>query len=91
MRYQEQSEPAAILIDAPALLPIDETNKTTDATLADLEAAKEAHKHPEEKSSINGADRQVDGTEVFSSASLSPFVGRGRRRKSPRLVSSQRG
>jgi hypothetical protein len=46
------------------LFLIDETNKITDATFASLDAAKDAQKRPEDRSSIKGANRQVDGTVV---------------------------
>lgn len=62
VRSQARSKLAAIPVGAPALFLIDETNKVTDAAFANLDAAKEAHKHPKGKSSIKGVDRQVDGT-----------------------------
>ncbi len=64
VRSQARSKLAAIPVGAPALFLIDETNKVTDAAFANLDAAKEAHKHSNAKSSIKGADRQVDGTVV---------------------------
>jgi hypothetical protein len=33
-----------------------------DATIAGADAAREAHKNPEDKSPIKGANRQIDGT-----------------------------
>ena len=64
VRSQARSKLAAIPVGAPAIFLIDETNKVTDATFASLDAAKKAQKHPEDKSSIKGANRQVDGTVV---------------------------
>lgn len=62
VRSQARSKLAAIPVGAPALFLIDETNKVTDATFASLNAARDAN--PEDKSSIKGANRQVDGTVV---------------------------
>lgn len=64
VRSQARSKLAAIPVGSPAIFLIDETNKVADATFVSLDAAKEAHKHPEDKSSIKGANRQVDGTVV---------------------------
>lgn len=64
VRSQARSKLAAIPVGASAIFLIDETNKVTDATFAGLDAAKEARKRPEDKSSIKGANRQVDGTVV---------------------------
>lgn len=62
VRSQARSKLAAIPVGAPAIFLIDETNKVADATFAGLDAAKEARKHPEDKSPIKGTHRQVDGT-----------------------------
>jgi hypothetical protein len=64
VRSQARSKLAAIPVGAPAIFLIDESNKVTDATFASLDAAKKAQKRPEDKSSIKGANRQVDGTVV---------------------------
>lgn len=64
VRSQARSKLAAIPVGSPAIFLIGETNKVTDVTFAGLDAAKEARKRPEDKSSIKGANRQVDGTVV---------------------------
>jgi hypothetical protein len=64
VRSQARSKLASIPVGTPMLFLIDETNKVTDATFASLDAAKEANKRPEDRSSIKGANRQVDGTVV---------------------------
>jgi hypothetical protein len=64
VRSQARSKLGSIPVGTPMLFLIDETNKVTDATFASLDAAKEAHKNPEDRSSIKGANRQVDGTVV---------------------------
>jgi len=64
VRSQARSKLGAIPVGTPMLFLIDETNKVTDATFASLDAAKEANKRPEDRSSIKGANRQVDGTVV---------------------------
>ena len=64
VRSQARSKLAAIPVGAPAIFLIDETNKVADGTFASKESAKNAHKRPEDKSPIKGANRQVDGTVV---------------------------
>lgn len=64
VRSQARSKLGSIPVGTPMLFLIDETNKITDATFANLDAAKEAQKRPEDRSSIKGANRQVDGTVV---------------------------
>ncbi len=64
VRSQVRSKLASIPVGTPALFLLDETNQVTDATFASLSAAKDAHKNPENKSPIKGANRQVDGTVV---------------------------
>jgi hypothetical protein len=64
VRSQARSKLASIPIGTPALFLLDETNQVTDATFASLSAAKDAHKNPQDKSPIKGANRQVDGTVV---------------------------
>lgn len=62
VRSQVRSKLASIPVGAPALFLLDETNQVIDTTFASLSAAKDAHKNPEDKSPIKGANRQVDGT-----------------------------
>ncbi|HJR77537.1 MAG TPA: hypothetical protein VJ805_11205 [Nitrospiraceae bacterium] len=64
VRSQARSKLAAIPVGAPAIFLIDETNKISDGTFASRDSAKDAHKRPEDKSPIKGANRQVDGTVV---------------------------
>ena len=64
VRSQARSKIASIPVGTPALFLIDETNQVSDGTFANMEAVKEAHKQPEHKSPIKGANRQVDGTVV---------------------------
>jgi hypothetical protein len=64
VRSQARCKLAAIPIGAPAIFLIDETNKVADGTFASMDSAKDAHKRPEAKSPIKGANRQVDGTVV---------------------------
>lgn len=67
VRSQARSKLAAIPVGAPAVFLIDETNKISDGTFANVEAAKAAHRQPGgtgEKSNIKGANRKVDGTVV---------------------------
>lgn len=64
VRSQARSKLASIPVGTPMLFLIDETNKVTDATFASIDAAKEANKRPEDRSSIKGANRQVGGTVV---------------------------
>jgi hypothetical protein len=64
VRSQVRSKLAAIPVGTPALFLLDETNQVTDATFATVGAAKDAHKNFEDKSSIKGAHRQIDGTVV---------------------------
>lgn len=64
VRSQVPSKLASIPVGTLALFLLNETNQVTDATFASLSAAKDAHKNPEDKSPINGANRQVDGTVV---------------------------
>ncbi|OQW33437.1 MAG: hypothetical protein A4E19_03290 [Nitrospira sp. SG-bin1] len=62
VRSQVRSKLASIPVGTPAIFLIDETNHVADATFASVSAAKEAHRNPEDKSPIKGANRQVDGT-----------------------------
>jgi hypothetical protein len=64
VRSQARSKLASIPVGTLALFLLDETNQVTDATFASLSAVKDAHKNPEDKSPIKGANRQVDGTVV---------------------------
>lgn len=64
VRSQVRSKLASIPVGTPALFLLDETNQVIDATFASLSAAQDAHKNPEDKSPIKGANRQVDGTVV---------------------------
>ncbi|MFY4730058.1 hypothetical protein [Nitrospira sp. BLG_2] len=64
VRSQARSKLASIPVGTPAIFLIDETNQVTDATFASVGAAKEAHKNFDDKSSIKGAHRQIDGTVV---------------------------
>ena len=64
VRSQARSKLGSIPVGTPMLFLIDETNKITDATFASLDAAKDAQKRSEDRSSIKGANRQVDGTVV---------------------------
>lgn len=61
VRSQVRSKLASIPVGIPGIFLIDETNQVADATFASLSAAKEAHKNPEDKSPVKGANRQVDG------------------------------
>lgn len=63
VRSQARSKLASIPVGTPALFLLDETNQVIDATFSSG-AAKDAHKNPEDKSPIKGANRQVDGTVV---------------------------
>lgn len=64
VRSQVRSKLGSIPVGTPMLFLIDETNKITDTTFAGLDAAKDAQKRPEDRSSIKGANRQVDGTVI---------------------------
>jgi hypothetical protein len=64
VRSQARSKLAAIPVGTPAIFLLDETNKVADGTFASPASAKDAHKRPEDKSPIKGANRQVDGTVV---------------------------
>ncbi|MGZ8366678.1 MAG: hypothetical protein ACXW37_09930 [Nitrospira sp.] len=64
VRSQVRSKLASIPVGTPAIFLLDETNQVADATFASLSAAKDAHKNPEGKSPIKGANQQVDGTVV---------------------------
>lgn len=64
VRSQVRSKLASIPTGTLALFLLDETNQVTDATFASLSAARDAHKNPDNKSPIKGANRQVDGTVV---------------------------
>lgn len=64
VRSQARSKLGSIPVGSPAVFLLDETNKVIDATFASMEAVKDAHKRPEDKSPIKGANRQVDGTVV---------------------------
>ena len=64
VRSQVRSKIASIPVGTPAVFLIDETNQVADGTFANMQAVKEAHKQPENKSPIKGANRQVDGTVV---------------------------
>jgi hypothetical protein len=64
VRSQARSKLAAIPVGTAAIFLLDETNQVADATFAGLSAAKEAHKNFEDKSSIKGANRQINGTVV---------------------------
>jgi hypothetical protein len=64
VRSQARSKLASIPVGTPMLFLIDETDKVTDATFASVDAAKEANKRPEDRSSIKGANRQVGGTVI---------------------------
>ncbi len=64
VRSQVRSKLASIPVGAPAIFLLDETNQVADATFASLSAAKDAHKNPEGKSPIKGANQQVDGIVV---------------------------
>ena len=62
VRSQVRSKLASIPVGTPALFLLDETNQVTDAAFANVDAAKDAHKNFGDKSSIKGANRQIDGT-----------------------------
>lgn len=62
VRSQVRSKLASIPVRTPAIFLLDEMNLVADATFASLSAAKEAHKNPEGKSPIKGANHQIDGT-----------------------------
>jgi hypothetical protein len=64
VRSQARSKLSSIPVGTPMLFLIDETDQITDATFASLDAAKDAQRRPEDRSSIKGANRQVDGTVV---------------------------
>lgn len=64
VRSQARSKLGSIPVGTPMLFLIDETNKITDATFVSMDAAKDAQNRPEDRSSIKGANRQVDGTVV---------------------------
>lgn len=64
VRSQARSKLASIPVGTPAIFLLDETNQVADATFAGLSAAKDAHKNFEDKSSIKGAHRQINGTVV---------------------------
>ena len=64
VRSQARSKIASIPIGTPALFLVDETNKIADGTFASLEAIKGQPSDTAHKSSIKGANRQVDGTVV---------------------------
>jgi hypothetical protein len=64
VRSQARSKLAAIPVGTSAIFLLDETNKVVDGTFASTASAKDAHKRPEDKSPIKGANRQVDGTVV---------------------------
>lgn len=66
VRSQVRSKLASMPVGAPAIFLLDETNQVADVTFASLSAAKDAHKNPEGKSPIKGANQQVDGTVVGS-------------------------
>lgn len=62
IRSQARSKLAAIPIGTPAVFLLDETNQVADATFANVEAVKEAHRQPLAKAPIKGAHKQVEGT-----------------------------
>jgi len=67
VRSQARSKLAAIPVGTPAVFLLDETNKVSDGTFASVDAVKDIHRQPggtADKSSIKGANRQVDGTVV---------------------------
>jgi hypothetical protein len=64
VRSQARSKLASIPIGTPAIFLLDETDQVTDATFAGVSAAKDARKNLEDKSSVTGANRRVDGTVV---------------------------
>lgn len=64
VRSQARSKIASIPVGAPALFLIDETNKVTDGTFASMDGIKGQPADTAHKSSIKGANRQVDGTVV---------------------------
>lgn len=62
IRSQARSKVASIPVGVPALFLVDESNKISDATFANTQAAKDAHRSVEEKSPLKGAQRRIDGT-----------------------------
>jgi hypothetical protein len=64
VRSQARSKIASIPVGAPALFLIDETNKVSDGTFASMDGMKGQPADTAHRSSIKGANRQVDGTVV---------------------------
>lgn len=62
IRSQARSKVAAVPVGVIAVFLIDETNQITDVGFSNLQAVKDAERHPDRKSPIKGAHRQIDGT-----------------------------
>lgn len=62
IRSQARSKVAAIPVGTSAVFLLDETNQIADVGFSNLQAVKEAERHPDRKSPIKGAHRQIDGT-----------------------------
>ena len=92
VRSQARSKLGAIPVGTPMLFLIDETDQITDATFASLDAAKDAQKRPEDRSSIKGANRQVDGTvvEPLSGDRITIKTGEGERPFEVREIMQER-
>lgn len=62
IRSQARSKVAAVPVGVTAVFLLDETNQIADVGFSNLQAVKDADRHPERKSPIKGAHNQVDGT-----------------------------
>jgi len=92
VRSQARSKLSSIPVGTPMLFLIDETDQITDATFASLDAAKDAQRRPEDRSSIKGANRQVDGTvaEPLSGDRITIKTGDGERPFEVREIMQER-